>query len=74
MGHFGVQASAVDSAGGVFYNGRTDGKSKTTGASWDREYITKIKHFDASRSSSIYGRSIHVTPENYTVRIWKRIA
>ena len=30
--------------------------------------------FDASSSNSIYGKSIHVTPENYTIRIWKRIA
>lgn len=29
---------------------------------------------DASRSSPIYGASNHVTPENYTVRIWKRIS
>ena len=31
-------------------------------------------YFSASRSSSIYGQSAHVTPKNYTIRIWKRIA
>lgn len=29
--------------------------------------------FDASRSSTIYGRSSHVTPENFTVQIWERV-
>ena len=66
--------SGYDSTGGVFYNGRSDGLSKTQGASYANEYFTKIKYFDASRSSSIYGRSTHVTPENYTMRIWKRVS
>lgn len=30
--------------------------------------------FEASRSSSIYGASTHVTPLNTTIRIWKRTA
>ena len=36
----------------------------------------KTEHimFNASSSNGIYGKSNHVTPENYTIRIWKRIA
>ena len=30
--------------------------------------------FYASSSNSIYGKSNHVTPKNYTIRIWKRIS
>ena len=30
--------------------------------------------FYASSSNSIYGKSNHVTPENYTFRVWKRTA
>lgn len=30
--------------------------------------------FDASASNPIYGSSQHVTPENYTIRVWKRTA
>lgn len=31
-------------------------------------------NFNASRSNKIYGASEHVTPINYTIRIWKRTA
>ena len=34
---------------------------------------TEFLQFYASSSNPIYGRSAHVTPENYTYRIWKRI-
>lgn len=34
-------------------------------------YVTE---FNASRSSSIYGASTHVTPYNSSIRIWKKIA
>ena len=30
--------------------------------------------FDASMSNPIYGQSAHVTPENYTAKLWLRIA
>ena len=33
-----------------------------------------ILKFDASKYSSIYGNSQHVTPLNYSIKIWKRIA
>ena len=29
--------------------------------------------FNASKANSIYGNSAHVTPENYSIKIWKRI-
>ena len=38
------------------------------------ERYANIVEFSASRSSPIYGRSNHVTPENYTIRVWKRTA
>lgn len=31
-------------------------------------------NFNAAKSNSIYGQSYHVTPINYTYRIWKRIS
>lgn len=33
-----------------------------------------ILKINASKSNPIYGKSDHVTPENYTMRIWKRTA
>ena len=73
-GYFGVTKTMCDSAEGAFYNEGDDGISKTKGASFKNEYITSKKYFNAARSSSIYGRSTHVTPENYTMRIWKRVS
>ena len=32
-----------------------------------------ILGFNANRTNSIYGNSEHVTPENYAIKIWKRI-
>ena len=32
-----------------------------------------ILGFNAIRSNSIYGNLNHVTPENYAIKIWKRI-
>ena len=40
----------------------------------DADKYASIIDFYASRCSPIYGRSDHVTPENYTMRIWKRTA
>ena len=31
-------------------------------------------NFNASLSNSIYGKSDHVTPVNFTIRIWNRIS
>jgi hypothetical protein len=33
-----------------------------------------ILGFNAKRANSIYGNSEHVTPENYAIKIWKRIS
>ena len=35
--------------------------------------IIVILGFNAIRSNSIYGNLNHVTPENYAIKIWKRI-
>ena len=35
-------------------------------------YAHNTIKFNAARSNSIYSRSAHVTPENYSVRVWKR--
>lgn len=37
------------------------------------KYRVQSFDFDASRCSSIYGKSNHVTPVNYTIRVWKRV-
>ena len=33
-----------------------------------------ILGFNASRTNEIYGNSNHVTPLNYSIKIWKRIS
>ena len=33
-----------------------------------------ILGFNANRANSIYGNSDNVTPENYAIKIWKRIS
>lgn len=45
-------------------------------ARWEDDKINSFSdfNFNASWSNSIYGRSDHVTPTNYTIRIWKRIS
>ena len=45
-------------------------------ARWEDDEINSFSdfNFNASWSNSIYGRSDHVTPTNYTIRIWKRIS
>ena len=40
----------------------------------DNKYHHNILGFNARRANSIYGNSEHVTPENYAIKIWKRIA
>lgn len=44
-----------------------------SGTSQASNYIRNI-NFYASRSSSIYGKSSHVTPYNYAVYMWRRTA
>lgn len=57
----------IDSFGAVYNNGVTRGETGGASGKGDAMY------FDAAKSSLIYGRSSHVTPINYTYRIWKRI-
>ena len=66
-GSIGVAVGEANSASGAFYNNGTAGSSKTGGASFGSEYFTATKVFNASRSSSIYGKSSTVQPASFTV-------
>ena len=55
-------------SGAVYMNGHTKGEKGGASGTGDTMYL------DAARSSSIYGASSHVTPVNFTYRIWKRIS
>ena len=66
-GSFGVAIGESELADGAFYNDGSAGRSKTSGASINDEYFTATKIFDASRSSSIYGKSSTVQPASFTV-------
>jgi hypothetical protein len=55
---------------GVFYRGDNrayDAKSDLSGDGW-------CLGFDASRSSSVYGKSDTVTPPSYVVHFWQRVS
>jgi len=56
-------------ATGAFYHGGYEGD-----AAWDGVKDRSIRLFDASRANPIYGNSEHVTPENYSVKLWVRVA
>jgi len=60
--------SYYGSSSGAFY---TEGMRASVGG---HNYNVSSFAFDASRSNSIYGKSNHVTPCNFTIKIWKRIA
>ena len=65
-GTIGVAIGEWNTAEGAFYNYGNAGKSKTAGATFG-EYLTATKKFDASISSSIYGKSSTVQPASFTV-------
>ncbi len=54
-------SGAFYEAGGYSYFAPSDGVD------------ARVINFDASRCSSIYGNTNHVTPTNLTYKIWKRI-
>lgn len=66
-GSIGVANGEYNLANGAFYDNGNAGRSKTHGASLEDEYFTSVKVFDASRSSSIYGKSSTVQPASFTV-------
>ena len=66
-GSIGVVVGEGDIANGAFYNNGDAGRSRTDGASITNERFTATKVFDASRSSSIYGKSSTVQPASFTV-------
>ena len=39
-----------------------------------KEEHHNILGFNANKANSIYGNSEHVTPENYAIKIWKRMS
>ena len=69
-GSFGRVDTGSVNAGGAFRTGGSD-----TGHSRGTENSLRVDYnFDASRSSSIYGKSNTVQPPAYLVNIWKRTA
>lgn len=69
-GDFSCALSWEGSTSGAFkktniYLNAPDGARKNNGITFE---------FKASYDSPVYGKSDHVTPENYTVRIWVRTA
>ena len=66
-GAISVAIGDWNAADGAFYNNGSAGRSKTHGSGFGDEYYTATKVFDASRSSSIYGKSTTVQPASFTV-------
>ena len=77
-----------ESGGGIIMDGRTDVNNSALYSYQDPKYYSyyyvsnlpskspshhNILGFNANRANSIYGNSEHVTPENYAIKIWKRI-
>ena len=64
-----VMNSGAAVATGAFTTSRNTGaQTPSGGGSWYSGYDT----FSAQKSNPIYGASSHVTPMNYTIRIWER--
>ena len=77
------------SGGGIIMNGSTNINKSALYSYKDNNYYSyyynsslyskdapqhhNILGFNANRTNSIYGNSEHVTPENYAIKIWKRI-
>ena len=66
LGNSYTSQSNYTSTGAFYNNGTASGASGT-----DKRCIS---NFNASRSSSVYGRSETVTPNNYSVYMWRRTA
>ena len=81
-------AWTYESGGGIIMDGRTDINNSALYSYQDTKYYSyyyvshlpsklsvhhNILGFNANRANNIYGNSEHVTPENYAIKIWKRI-
>jgi|GEM_PF-5446708 hypothetical protein len=70
--HIGIVNNGGDNAGafiaGEIRDGSYGGDSRGGGN------VNRGVKFDASHSNPIYGNSEHVTPENYTAKLWRRTA
>ena len=70
--HIGIVNNGGDNAGafitGEIRDGSYGGMNEGSGS------VSRGIKFDASKSNQIYGNSEHVTPENYSVKLWLRIA
>lgn len=58
---------------GCFYDAGNH-PSSPYNAHGDKDGAPAMIGFSASRSNSIYGRSAHVTPENFSIRILRRVS
>ena len=64
-------ANAINATGAFSYTSNINQNSVTSG--WGNKNVANFS-FNASRSSSIYGKSYTVQPPAYLVNIWKRTA
>ena len=60
-----------NNTGALYYSGTYTGSYDDSDNAQLNLYNLK---FDASRSNNIYGSSDHVTPVNYTIKVWLRTA
>ena len=61
-------------AGQIASEAFTQSSEKYGGLEFSGNDIYTTWYFAASRSNPIYGKSIHVTPINASVKIWQRIS
>ena len=59
---------------GAFVADQGYGDSKSFGAAEFLEFLEAGFSFDASRCNSAYVNNGEVHPDNYTVRLWKRVS
>ena len=70
--HIGIVNNGNDNAGAFITGEIRDGSYG--GVNGGSGSVSRGIKFDASRSNPIYGNSGHVTPENYTAKLWLRVA
>ena len=68
-GYFSTEAQNEDATGAFYCSWTKWGAHSGSGGAWQKNV-----QFNASRSSSIYGKSTTVQPPAYVVNIWRRTA
>lgn len=67
----GTESGTPAEANGAFYG---DGQGGYRGHGHDNAAVNPRVRFNASRSSSVYGKSSTVQPPAYVVNVWRRVA